>query len=122
MKYRNKKCEYMGIKFDSLGERDRYIYLKSMESQGIIEELTLQPVFRINVHGVKICDYRGDFRYFHNGAEVIEDFKGIETPVFKLKKKLVLAVFGKEIRIVKKPTEEIAQNSPKKPKDRLRVR
>lgn len=36
--------------------------------------------------------------------ETIEDYKGMETPEFKLKKKLMLAIHGIDIHVVKKPT------------------
>lgn len=36
-----------------------------------------------------------------HGAEVIEDVKGVETPEFKLKRHLMLALLGREVRVVK---------------------
>ena len=41
-KYFNKKCEYNGLKFDSLKEMRHYIYLKSLEKRGVITDLKLQ--------------------------------------------------------------------------------
>jgi len=38
-KYRNKKSEFGGIKFDSKGEMNRYIFLKKMEQDGVIQDL-----------------------------------------------------------------------------------
>ena len=42
-----KKCVYKGIKFDSQLERDRYIYLKSLEDKGLIKQLKIQVAFDI---------------------------------------------------------------------------
>ena len=41
-KYRNVKVEYMGIKFDSIKERDYYWYLLDRQSKGEIKELRRQ--------------------------------------------------------------------------------
>lgn len=84
-----------GIKFASKGESNRYLELKAMQKAGVISELRLQPVFRIEVAGELICKYRGDFLYRENGREVVEDYKGVETPVFKLKWKMVQALYPK---------------------------
>ena len=46
-KYGNKKVEYNGIKFDSLLERNRYIFLKDQEDKGVIQRLALQPSYRL---------------------------------------------------------------------------
>lgn len=96
-KYKAIKTEVDGVKFDSRKEARRYQDLKLMEKSGAISELTLQPNFRIEFNGVKICDYRADFKYIENGKEIFEDSKGMKTPVYKLKKKLVFALYGVEI-------------------------
>ena len=53
----------------------------------------------------KVCVYKADFRYKNKqGETVVEDTKGIETPMFRLKKKLVEALYpDTEIIVVKKP-------------------
>jgi hypothetical protein len=96
-KYNNKKTIVDGITFDSKKEAARYTELKRQEAAGEIKELTLQPVYRIEVDGVKICDYRGDFRYVRNGESVLEDVKGVLTPIYRLKRKLVYAKYGIKI-------------------------
>jgi hypothetical protein len=49
--------------------------------------------------------YKADFRYKNaQGEEVVEDTKGIQTDVFKLKKKLVEALYpGLEIQVISSP-------------------
>ena len=111
-KYRAKKTIVDGIKFDSKWESERYGQLKAMERTGFIRNLELQVPFEIVVNDVKICKYIADFRYKKESnhtitdgeycTEVVEDAKGFETPEFKLKKKLMKAVFDIDILISKK--------------------
>jgi len=106
-KYGNKKTVVDGIKFDSKWESQRYLYLKSLEKAERIKNLNLQPKFLITVNGQKICAYIADFEYDkeHGSGDwehIIEDAKGVETPEFKLKKKLMKAVHNIEIYLSKK--------------------
>ena len=106
-KYGNKKTLVDGIKFDSKWESQRYLYLKSLEKAGRVKNLELQPKFIISVNGQKICTYIADFKYDKEDKDgiwehVIEDAKGVETPEFKLKKKLMKAVHNINIYLSKK--------------------
>jgi hypothetical protein len=98
-KYKNRKTEVDGITFDSKREAARYSTLKLLQRAGHIRDLELQPVFPIVINGVKICKYKADFQYFDitAGKQIVEDCKGFATREYKLKKKLVRAVFGVEI-------------------------
>lgn len=89
-----------GIVFDSQAEARRYGELKLLERGKFIHKLELQPCYPIQVNGKHICTYVGDFRYFEGGLRVLEDVKGMQTPEFKLKKKLVEALYDVKIRIV----------------------
>ncbi len=98
-KYRNIKTVVDGITFDSAKEARRYGELKLLEKSGRISGLEIQPAFRIVVNDCLICTYKADFRYVTDtphasGLVVIEDCKGFLTPVYRLKKKLMLAVHG----------------------------
>jgi len=106
-KYGNKKTVVDGITFDSKWESQRYLYLKSLEKAGRVQNLELQPRFLIIINGQKICTYVADFRYDKEDAEgnwehIVEDAKGVETTEFKLKKKLMKAVHNIEIYLSKK--------------------
>ena len=106
-KYGNKKTVVDGIKFDSKWESQRYLYLKSLEKADRVKNLELQPKFIISVNGQKICTYIADFKYDREDKDgvwehVIEDAKGVETPEFKLKKKLMKAVHNIDIYLSKK--------------------
>lgn len=93
-KYRAKKTEIDGIKFDSKKEAKRYIALKELEKKGNIEKLTLQPRFllqegfRKNGKAYRKIEYVADFMYRQDGKLIVEDVKGIKTDVYKLKQKL----------------------------------
>lgn len=66
-----------------------------LERAGEIHGLILQPEFPIIVNGKKICKYIADFRYVNRDIEtVVEDAKGVKTDVYRLKKKLVEALYG----------------------------
>ncbi len=100
-KYGNKKTEVDGIKFDSKREAVRYGVLKLLVTAGLITDLRLQVPYQITINGVKVCKYVADFVYIDQGKEVVEDVKGMKTPVYNLKKKLMLACFGVSISEVK---------------------
>lgn len=90
-----------GFTFASLREATRYSELRLLAKAGKIEDFEWNPIhlrYRIVVSNVHICDYLPDFRYRENGKLVLEDAKGVRTPVYKLKKKLMLAVHGIQIR------------------------
>ncbi|HEY1186935.1 MAG TPA: DUF1064 domain-containing protein [Gemmata sp.] len=101
-KYSSVKVEVDGIKFASKKEARRYAELKLLVSAGAIRDLQLQVTYRCEVNGVKVCDYRADFVYVRvrDGAEVVEDVKGFRTDVYKLKKRLMAACNGIEIKEV----------------------
>lgn len=102
-KYNNVKAEVDGKKFDSTKESKRYLELKSMVERGEISELHEQVKFTFAHNGVNICSYIADFTYNKDGKEVVEDVKSEMTkklPVYKMKKKMMVAFFGIEINEV----------------------
>jgi hypothetical protein len=98
-KYNAKKCELDGYKFDSLKERQRYIDLMLMEQAGLIQRFVVHPKFELYA-GIK---YIGDFMvYGNNDKKWVEDVKGYETDVFKIKAKLFREKYPDiELRMVK---------------------
>lgn len=112
-KYGNKKCEYLGLKFDSIGERDRYIFLLDCQSRGNIRNLCCQVRFKLDVDGEHICDYIADFVYDkklkYSFTYIVEDFKSKATitDVFRIKSKLMKAIHGIDVKVVKNTTEEL---------------
>ena len=94
-KYRNKKTVVDGITFDSKREASRYNELKIAEKSGTITKLRLQVPFAIVVNRIYCGSYVSDFVYLdRDGEEIIEDAKGVRSDLYKLKKKLVEALYG----------------------------
>ena len=86
-----------GIRFASQKEFGRFLYLRGMERGGAIRGLELQPRFDIRIEG-KFCGfYKADFAYFADNKRVIEDVKGMKTPVYRLKKKIIEAMYNVDI-------------------------
>jgi hypothetical protein len=97
-KYKNIITEVDGISFHSRKEANRYLELKMLLRSGYISELKLQPSFELRVNGVKVCTYVADFRYLdQQGREVVEDTKGMKTPIYRIKNKLMIACYGLRI-------------------------
>lgn len=96
-----------GIKFPSRAEARRYAELKLLQKAGEIWDLELQPKLPLLVlvlatrHGANLVEcvghYRADFSYQTKAGRVLEDVKGVRTPVYKLKKRLVEATYGVQI-------------------------
>lgn len=92
-KYGAKPVIIDGIRFASTKEGNRYSELRLLERAGVITQLDIQPKFPLSIDGKHICNYLGDFVYFENNARVVEDVKGVKTPVYRLKRKMLLACF-----------------------------
>ena len=95
-KYRNTPIEIDGIRFASKREGRRYQELKLLERAGEISALELQPRFPLRVDGKLICTYVADFQYVAKGKSIatVEDVKGVQTPEFKIKRKLFETLYG----------------------------
>lgn len=89
------------VRFASQLEAKMWAVYRDMEKRGEISELELQPRFPLNINGAKIGTYVADFRFLRNGDRVVVDTKGASTPVFRLKQKLVEALYGIQISIVR---------------------
>lgn len=103
-KYRAVPTEVDGIRFASNAEARRYGELKFLLDDGQIEHLTVQPRLSLAVNGLVVGSYVGDFKYrdmtTYPHQWVIEDVKGVRTPIYRLKRKMVRAQYGIEIREV----------------------
>lgn len=102
-KYKAKQTIVDGIKFHSTGEAIRYSHLKLLEQAGEIKDLELQPKFVICERPRK-RHYIADFRYVDvvSGESVVEDFKGFDTPLSKLKRQLVFDRYGIDVKLIGK--------------------
>lgn len=102
-KFKNTKIEVDGIKFDSIKESKRYGTLKLLQKAGEISDLKLQVRMDILVSDKKIAVYIADFTYMEKGSYVVEDVKSDFTrknPVYRLKKKLIEAIYNLKIKEV----------------------
>ena len=121
-KYGNKKCQFMGIVFDSQREMERYKDLYFLQKAGKIKNLRTQVAFvlipeqRETSHELykagphkgekkpgklieKKCEYIADFVYIgEDGQYVVEDAKGVRTKEYMIKRKLML--YMHHIRVV----------------------
>ena len=89
-KYKARKVELDGYKFDSIAEANHYKYIiLPMLQAGKIQNLVVHPKFP--------CTYIADFEFELEGDEVtckvVQDVKGMKTPTYRLKKKLVEALY-----------------------------
>lgn len=102
-KYGAKSVEIDGHRFMSKREALRYGELKLLEIAGRITELKLQPVYPICKNEVHICNVILDFSYRDpiTLALTIEDVKGMDTPISRLKRKLLKAFYDLDVEILK---------------------
>lgn len=96
-KYNAKKVRIDGILFDSKLEGNRYLELKQLLSLGVISDLETHKKYPLIVNGLEVTTYEADFVYKKNGTEVVEDTKGFLTKEYKIKKKLMKAIYDKDI-------------------------
>lgn len=123
-KYHNTKTEVDGIVFDSKKEAKYYLYLKQLEKEGKISDLQRQvqyelvpAVWRDEIVHLKTKDkvvrrqvqrpiyYVADFVYVNtlDGGTQVIDIKGGKATITKefiLKKKMMLALKGIDIKVI----------------------
>ena len=118
-KYHARKVTVDGIVFDSRKEADRWRELKLLERAGKITELKRQVKFTLIPTQRKFCceidkngrfkkgevlerpvAYIADFAYMQDGKYIVEDTKGVKTPEYVIKRKLMLWLKGIRIREV----------------------
>lgn len=114
-KYHAKKTVVDGIVFDSLKEARRYGILKAQEQAGEIHGLKRQVEFilipeqreentigpRGGVRKGKLIErkvsYIADYVYMRNHELIVEDVKGMRTPEYIIKRKLMHHIHGIKI-------------------------
>ena len=102
-KYGNTKIRVDGRLFDSKAEAARWQELQLLERAGEITELERQVEYELipKQKGERAVKYIADFRYIdRDGNTVVEDTKGVKTPVWIIKRKLMLRVHGIRVREV----------------------
>lgn len=100
-KYRNTRVVVDGITFDSKAEARHYGFLKIARESGHLK-FEMQVPYRFEVNGKLIATYRADFVVtWKDGRVEVQDVKGVRTKEYILKKKLMSALYGIEIREIK---------------------
>ena len=103
-KYKNKKTEVDGHKFDSKKEADEYLELKRRKLAGDISDFKMQERYKFIINGILVSSYRADFVVIHrNGSQEVIDVKSYYTRSlndYVIRKKLMQAMYG--ITIVEK--------------------
>lgn len=116
-KYNSRRTTVDGITFDSLKEAKRYVVLKTLQEEGRISHLQRQVKYtlipaqydkpHIDSKGrrkqgkllERAVSYVADFVYIdEHGRQVVEDVKGIRTPEYKIKRKLMLYLLNIRIK------------------------
>ena len=117
-KYHSRKITVDGICFDSQREAQRYCELVLLQRAGKITNLERQKTYelipaqyetypRLGKNGQKLKDgrrciekavtYVADFVYLQDGQLIVEDAKGVKTPEYVIKRKLMLYIRGIKI-------------------------
>ena len=102
--------EVDGWRFASKLEAARYGELKLLQAAGKITHLRLQPRFELLpaliVKGEKLrkVEYVADFSYTEDGKLVVEEVKGRELAMWRLKRSMFLRKYSDshELRVIKK--------------------
>jgi hypothetical protein len=101
-KYGNVHTHFNGRWFDSIHEARRAQTLQILERGNVISNVRYQVPFELvpKQGKIKPVRYVADFVYESGSTLVVEDAKGMKTPVYRLKKKLMLFVHGIDIQEV----------------------
>lgn len=113
-KYNAVRIEVDGHKFASKREASHYQELKLFERAGDIHGLKLQPKFwfmhqsgeylKIRSKGYpngRRVSYIADFEFVRNNKRVVQDVKGFDTDVSRLKRSMMELFHGIQVEVVK---------------------
>lgn len=106
MKYANKPTTIGAEKYRSRREARRHQALLVLQRAGKIADLQREVPFELapkvkidgEIRARPALRYVADFVYVEAGKQVVEDAKGMQTPVYRLKKHLMRTVHGISVR------------------------
>ncbi len=98
-KYGNKRVTLDGINLKSKLESSYYMHLQLLKKAGEVEYFLRQIPFYLPGNVRYVCDFQV---FTTDGRVIYVDVKGVETNMFKLKKKQVEALYPVEIKVVKR--------------------
>lgn len=108
-KYHARKVTVLGHEFDSKKEADRFLTLCGKLNRGEISDLRGQVEYELippqkkeNGKTERSVKYIADFVYNQDGKTIVEDVKGYRKgaayAIFVIKRKLMLAKYGIEVK------------------------
>lgn len=103
-KFNASKTTVDNITFDSKREAAYYSELKIREKAGEVTGVEMQrPFALLGSNGTLMATFRADFCFWDNTAGRFRciDVKGFDTPVGKLKRKMMKGLLGIDVEIVK---------------------
>lgn len=102
-----KTCRYCHegtpVFFGSKREHSHFVKLLHDQKHGLISDIELQPRFDIIVNDKNIGRYRADFKFFDKRKQTdrIQDVKGMVTRDGELRRKIVEALYGVTVEMVR---------------------
>ena len=108
-----------GLTFPTQHEAKVYDGLRVRERIGeiVAGSIRLQVRYRLEVNGEHVCDYIADFVCRETAApdvEVVMDAKGVRTDVFKIKKALMRACLGIDVREIGEERKAPKRRAPRR--------
>lgn len=102
-KYRNEPVTVDGHKFASKREAAFYAELKLRDKAGEVAEVELQKPFVLSIKGILIGTYKCDFAFYDNVRHCyrVVDVKGVLTREFQRTRRLMRALHGIEVEVVR---------------------
>lgn len=103
-KFNASKTTVDNITFDSKREAAYYSELKIREKAGEVTGVEMQrPFALLGGNGMLMATFKADFCFWDNTAGRFRciDVKGFDTPVGKLKRKMMKGLLGIDVEIVK---------------------
>ncbi|CDM57657.1 putative conserved protein [Rhizobium favelukesii] len=104
-KYGNTRVQVDGIWFDSKREAAFYGELKQREKAGEVSGVDLQRSFALlGPQGMLMATYRCDFAFIDHSQDHrlrVVDVKGVETKEFKIKRRMMKALLGIDVEVIK---------------------
>lgn len=92
-----------GVVFASKKEMKRYAELQLLQRAGEVQDLELQPEFRVSINDQHFCTYTADFAYTEKGQRVIEELKSTGTAkdaAYRLRKKAAELFYGIKVKVI----------------------
>jgi hypothetical protein len=75
-------------------------FMAMAKNKGVLRVVRKER-FTFVLNGVKLCAYESDWTvYYKDGRKEVFDAKGVRTPVYKIKKKIMKAFFNIDIQEV----------------------